>query len=136
MHDIDALLNSLVNIDRNSLIAIFLRKPKPPGGLRIPLDCALLRSALNGTRPNCGPLGSTASCPSSSGAISQRPCLRATSNFANPSNKSCVRGANLATRRPHKVERTLYTCDPTVRPGGARRLPTRRVGYAGMTWAV
>jgi hypothetical protein len=32
MRDLDALLNSLVNIDRNSLVAILASETKPPNG--------------------------------------------------------------------------------------------------------
>jgi hypothetical protein len=41
LRDIDALLNSLVNIDRNRLVAILSPKPKPRSGWSTVLDSAL-----------------------------------------------------------------------------------------------
>lgn len=91
MRDLAALLNSLVNIDRHSLIAILVSEAEAAQRSENLLDNALPRSAQNNARPWIASLGSTRSCAFSNAATLRRTCASATSNFANPLNKSCVR---------------------------------------------
>ena len=55
MRDLDPLLNSLVNIDRKSLIAILSSEAEAAESPL--LDSARLRSAPSGMKPNALPLG-------------------------------------------------------------------------------
>ena len=99
MRDLDPLLNSLVNIDRKSLIAILSSEAEAARQL---VTAARQRTASQrAKRHEAERLAARAvgCCPSSSTATSRRTCPSATSNSANPLNKSCVRGAKLIATR-------------------------------------
>ena len=86
MRDLDTLLNSLVNIDAKASLQLLFRR-KPPSHLSVLLD-RRTASQDKTTRGSNLLAGSTGSCPFSNTATLHRTCLRATSNSANPLNKS------------------------------------------------
>jgi hypothetical protein len=98
MRDLDALLNSLINIDRNSLVAILTSEAD---AARRSVNSARQRTASQRAKRHEAVQRAARIeriCRSSSMATSHRTCLGTKSNSANLLNKSCVRGANQATR--------------------------------------
>jgi len=96
MRDIDALLHSLVNIDRKSLIAILISEAD---AVRQLVNAARQRNAplpsvQNCARPNSAPPGSTGCCRSFGTATLQPACRIATLSSVKPSRKSFVHRTN------------------------------------------
>jgi hypothetical protein len=112
MRDLDALLSSLVNIDRNSLIAILSSETEAAKRL---IDSARQRTfsqRANDARPWSVPLGSTGFCLSSSMAKYHRTCLRVTSFFADPLKISCVFGASRSQFAAVRVSANMAAIGP------------------------
>ena len=94
MRDLDALLGSLVNINRNSLIALLSSDPKRPNEWRNRFAIERHFSAPSDRKRRSEPLVSTGFCRSYGTKKFRRRCLKVILQFADLLSKSCVREAN------------------------------------------